>query len=141
MAQQEIQAAKLGIIPDWDKYLDTALEVYKYLHSDYIIHSSAKHSGGSSGNSHKKDPNAMDIGSQTMSKGKKNEQKKEKHFCQICARKGKSKSATTHNTADCYDKPDNEGNDLLRKHRLHHYQTPDRRVGRRRRLSRLNSLS
>ena len=67
LATQEIQAQKQGIIPEWDEYLESAMEIFKFLHPDKVLSSRQRVKAT---NNQQKDPNAMDIGAQTMSKDK-----------------------------------------------------------------------
>lgn len=91
---------------EWEKYLELLLAAYKELHPDKARGAIfGKSSGG-------KDPNAMEIDAASKGKGKPkevNSQERKAKFCQLCANKGNKSKAKTHNTADCYDKPGNEG--------------------------------
>lgn len=90
----------------WEEYLEILLKAYKAL---YPEKSKGKIFGTNNGNG-TADPNAMEIDAAKKNKGKEvNSQEKKARHCTICAGKGNKQKAKTHNTADCYDKPGNEG--------------------------------
>ena len=114
MVHQDMKIKETEEYPAWDNYLDVALEIYKYLHAGKLAQqmASSGHSKGKGNNNNgggRKDPNSMEVDAQSMSKGKGKDGDKPKKFCQICAGKGKTRSQSTHNTVDCFDKPGNEG--------------------------------
>ena len=91
----------------WDDYLKLLMNAYKALHPEKAQGTIFGNNTSGSGN---KDPDAMEIDQAKKKKEKEvNSQEKSKKYCQICAGKGFKSKAKTHNTADCYDKPGNEG--------------------------------
>lgn len=101
-----------GKLPEkWDEFLELLLETYKALHPEK---SKNQIFGNKKGSETTADPNAMQIDQANKNKGKNKEQAnntdaKQSRFCHICHGKGFKAKAKTHNTADCYDKPGNEG--------------------------------
>ncbi|KAJ7582419.1 hypothetical protein C8J56DRAFT_792592 [Mycena floridula] len=97
----------------WDDYLELLLKAYKALHPDRaksVIFGNSTGNGNGTGNSKQSDPNAMDIDVAKKVKGKQaNSQEMKSKHCQICAGKGYKTRAKSHNTADCWEKPGNEG--------------------------------
>ena len=83
----------------WQEYLDRLLE----LHKAFDRNGNDKRIFGKDKDSSSKDK------PQPQSKAKEaNSTETATKFCQICSGMGKTKSAKTHNTADCYSKPGNE---------------------------------
>ena len=83
----------------WDDYLETLLKVYKALNPEKVRGYIFTKDGGSGS------------GTTTATKGQEanSAEAKVKKYCQICAGKGNKKRATSHNAADCWDAPGNEG--------------------------------
>ena len=101
----------------WDEYLELLLKTHKAMHPDKakgIIFGNGNGNGnGSNGNNKPtRGPNDMDIDNVTKKANKEqqaNSTEKKKRHCQICAAKGKTYAARSHNTEDCYEYPGNEG--------------------------------
>ena len=101
------RASKAGIPDKWNDLLETLLEIWKELHAD----KASNRLFGNKDNGKGKDDNKNNSGkgkSKEANSAEKSKSKETRH-CKICAAKGLSRKATTHNTDDCYDKPGNEG--------------------------------
>ena len=100
-------ATSVGIIESvstmpakWDEYLDKLLTLYKNTNrANTGTRIFGKDKDSSTGNDKPSKEKSKEVNTTTTTKAAK--------FCQICSGLGKKGASKTHNTADCYSKPEN----------------------------------
>ena len=84
----------------WDEYLDKLLVLYKNTNrTNTGARIFGKDKDSSTGNDKSAKEKSKEVNTMTTTKATK--------FCQICSGLGKKGASKTHNTADCYSKPEN----------------------------------